>query len=94
MHGRASNYRNIKAVNLTLLGRTHARTQQVPEAYIHDIQVEQDWNAIRTNAKFDQIVASQIFPRNQLLKMDLMLSLPFQHFTELTQEVHEVQWEI
>ena len=58
---------------------------------IHDIQVEQDWNAIRTNAKFDQIVASQIFPRNQLLKM---LSLPFQHFTELTQEVHEVQWEI
>ena len=60
MHGRASNYRNIKAVNLTLLGRTHARTQQVPEAYIHDIQVEQDWNAIRTNAKFDQIVASQI----------------------------------
>ena len=91
MHGRASNYRNIKAVNLTLLGRTHARTQQVPEAYIHDIQVEQDWNAIRTNAKFDQIVASQIFPRNQLLKM---LSLPFQYFTELTQEVHEVQWEI
>ena len=72
MHGRASNYRNIKAVNLTLLGRTHARTQQVPEAYIHDIQVEQEWNAIRTNAKFDQIVASQIFPRNQLLKMDLM----------------------
>ena len=86
MHGRASNYRNIKAVNLTLLGRTHARTQQVPEAYIHDIQVEQDWNAIRTNAKFDQIVASQIFPRNQLLKMDLMLSFPFQHFTELAQE--------
>ena len=55
VHGRASNYRNIKAVNLTLLGRTHARTQQVPEAYIHDIQVEQDWNAIRTNSKFSQI---------------------------------------
>jgi hypothetical protein len=51
-----------------------ARNKCLKPIYIHDIQVEQDWNAIRTNAKFDQIVASQIFPRIQLLKMDLMIS--------------------
>ena len=71
-----------------------ARNKCLKPIYIHDIQVEQDWNAIRTNAKFDQIVASQIFPRIQLLKMDLMISLPFQHFTALTQEIYEMQWEI
>ena len=33
---------------------------------------------------------SQIFPRKQVLKMNLMFNLLFQYFNGLVQEVHEV----